>query len=102
MKKTIHQGKMILALLLCAVMAAGLLPGTTGAAKAITSGPYEYKVNADGITVTITKYTGTGGYETIPETLDDKPVTGIDKLGISLPDMLDFRNQKRDVYTTLL
>ena len=79
MKKAIRQGKTILALLLCAVMAAGLLPGITGAARAIIFGDYEYKVNADGITVTITRYTGSGGDVTIPAELDEKPVNGIDE-----------------------
>ena len=79
MKKTIHRGKILLALLLCAMMAAGLLPGTAKEAKTETAGDYQYKLNDDSQTVTITKYIGTGSNITIPETIGDYYITGIDE-----------------------
>ena len=41
------------------------------------SGDYEYEVNEDGESVTITKYTGTGGIVEIPPELDEKKVIRI-------------------------
>ncbi|MDX2111053.1 MAG: leucine-rich repeat protein [Verrucomicrobiota bacterium] len=37
----------------------------------------EYKYTDDGTSITITDYTGTGGYLTIPESINGKPVTSI-------------------------
>ena len=42
-----------------------------------TQGDFEYSVNNDGKTVTLTKYTGTGGNVEIPTTLGGKSVTRI-------------------------
>ena len=46
-------------------------------ANAATSGDFEYTVNPDGVSVTITGYTGEGGDIAIPDTLDAKTVTKI-------------------------
>jgi len=46
-------------------------------AEAATYGDYEYEVNTDGVSVTITKYKGSGGDVTIPSEIDGKAVTEI-------------------------
>ena len=48
-----------------------VLPLTISTALADTCGEYEYTVNEDGMTATITGYTGTGGDITIPDTVTD-------------------------------
>lgn len=50
---------------------------TANAANALTEGDYEYSVNENGDTVTITKYVGTDTEVVIPSTLGGKPVTVI-------------------------
>ncbi|MDO5433904.1 Ig-like domain-containing protein [Eubacterium sp.] len=42
---------------------------------------FNYKVNTDGQTLTITEYHGPGGMVIFPDKIDGKPVTGIDGLG---------------------
>ena len=43
----------------------------------MTGGDYQFSINSDGTSVTITGYTGPGGTVTIPDTLVGLPVTGI-------------------------
>ena len=67
------KGKMLVGVI-CAVivlMGALLLPPLIRTAQAATSGEYEYSVNADSTTATITGYTGAGGDITIPDTVTD-------------------------------
>lgn len=47
---------------------------SSSAVRAATSGDFEYTVNPDGISATITGYTGNGGEVTIPATVDGYPV----------------------------
>lgn len=52
--------------------------GDVEAAEDVTvEGDYEYEVNRDGKTISITKYNGEGGSVTIPSTLGDYSVTSI-------------------------
>jgi hypothetical protein len=44
-------------------------------AKAQQSGDFSYV--SDGVSITITRYTGNGGFVTIPDTIEDLPVTDI-------------------------
>jgi hypothetical protein len=44
---------------------------------AVAQGQYIYSTNADGITLTITGYDGSGGEVSIPSTINDLPVTSI-------------------------
>ncbi len=67
-------GKRVLTGLVCIALAIGgvlLLPPLIRTAEAETSGDYTYSVNEDGITATITGYTGAGGDITIPDTVTD-------------------------------
>ncbi len=66
----------------------------SGATLAASSGAFEYEVNYDGTTVTITGYTGPGGNVVVPATIGGKSVTVIgssafednaDLTGITLP-----------------
>lgn len=66
--------KKLLAILLSSAMIFALLPT---AVFAETEGDYEYAVNAESESVTITKYIGAGGAVEIPNTLGGKPVTSI-------------------------
>ena len=61
---------------ICAVMCAVILFGTVDA-KANTYGDYEYTVNDDGRTVTITKYNGSAADLTVPYSINGKKVTAI-------------------------
>lgn len=61
---------------ICAVMCAVILFGTVDA-KANTYGDYEYTVNDDGRTVTITKYNGSAADLTVPYSINGKKVTVI-------------------------
>ena len=63
-------------LCICAVMCAVILFGTVDA-KADTYGDYEYTVNDDGNTVTITKYNGSATDLTVPYSINGKKVTAI-------------------------
>lgn len=63
-------------LCICAVMCAVILFGTVDA-KADTYGDYEYTVNDDGKTVTITKYNGSATDLTVPYSINGKKVTVI-------------------------
>ncbi|MDE5864789.1 MAG: leucine-rich repeat domain-containing protein, partial [Lachnospiraceae bacterium] len=63
-------------LFLCmTVIASDKMPA--GTVQAETSGDYEYRVNDNGTTVTITKYTSSDTTLVIPSTLDGKSVTSI-------------------------
>lgn len=63
-------------LCICAVMCAVILFGTVDA-KADTYGDYEYTVNDDGNTVTITKYNGSAANLIVPYSINRKTVTVI-------------------------
>ena len=63
-------------LCICAVVCAVILFGTVDA-KADTYGDYEYTVNDDGKTVTITKYNGSATDLTVPYSINGKKVTVI-------------------------
>lgn len=67
----------ILTILLSLVMLLSILPQTCVFAESLKSGDWEYKVNDDGNSVTIVKYTGSDSANdvTIPETIDGKSVT---------------------------
>ena len=61
---------------------------------ALQSGDFTYEINPDGISVTITDYSGAGGAVVIPSTIDSKAVTIIGSsafswfpglIGISIP-----------------
>ncbi len=70
--------KRMLAVVLAMVMVFAGLPMygiEVRAAESLTEGDYEYEVNEDGNSVTITKYTGGGGDVTIPSEIDGKKVT---------------------------
>ncbi len=53
------------------------MPLTSHIALADTFNDFEYMVNPDGTTATITGYAGTGGDIAIPEMIGDKTVTSI-------------------------
>lgn len=61
----------VIFVLFALLVTAIILPLTIRTALADTSGDYEYAVNADGATATITGYTGPGGDITIPDTVTD-------------------------------
>lgn len=70
-------GKAWSRLLIIVITLVIMLQCTTRTALADTFGDYEYTVNPDGISVSITGYTGSGGDITIPDNLDGKTVTKI-------------------------
>jgi hypothetical protein len=74
MEQTIGR-KMICAAIL--VITAVFLSFADQTAMAGASGDYAYTVNTDGVSVTITGYTGMGGDVNIPDALDGKTVSGI-------------------------
>lgn len=57
--------------------------GMEAKAATATSGDYEYEVNEDGNSVTITKYNGGGGDVVIPSEIEEKKVTGIGAMAFS-------------------
>jgi len=68
--------------------------GVSRTGISVLSGDFWYKTGQDGKAI-ITRYIGDGGAVTIPETIDDKPVTGIgngafqfreDITGVTIPD----------------
>ena len=68
------------AVLVTTVSLPGILPNITNvvnAADTVIDGDYEYQVNEDEETVTITKYNGTDAEVSIPSTLGGKNVTSI-------------------------
>lgn len=78
--------KRMLAVLLAMVMVFAGLPMygmEVRAAESLTEGDYEYEVNEDGNSVTITKYTGGGGDVTIPSEIDGKKVTELGEQAFS-------------------
>ena len=117
------RSKRLISLLVAVCMMITMLPlsavtafaaDTSTVLTAIVDGyKYEYKVNADGATATITDFLGpvastsTGSYDiTIPEKLDDHPVTGLGESSFSgtySPDhpknntLLSFCNQIQSV-----
>ena len=68
------------AVLVTTVSLPGILPNITNvvnAAETVIEGDYEYQVNEDGETVTVTKYNGEDAVVNIPNALGGKTVTGI-------------------------
>ena len=79
MKKTKQAKRMLAGLLalLLAVTGVPLYGMEVQAAETLTEGEYQYEVNVDGNSVTITKYIGNGGDITIPTEIAGKSVTSI-------------------------
>ena len=77
MQRDVRKWKLVLAILILGIV--GMMSGrmSGGEVKAETYGNFEYEINEDGDTVTITEYTGIDSKVTIPEIINGKKVTSI-------------------------
>jgi hypothetical protein len=75
-KEEVERMKRLIPILLCLVLALGVLVLSAAPARAASESDWTYEItNGE---ATVTKYNGSGGAVTIPSTLGGCPVTGID------------------------
>ena len=75
--------KRFISALICLTIVLSTVPSMAFVSSANTSDGFRYTFNSDGVTVTITEYTGNESDLTIPDTIDGFNVTAIDSNAFS-------------------